>query len=250
MGANFMKKLAFGAVAAAMVACLGSAQAGVITFDEPINSPFAPFAPFFGDGDEFYQSDFWLQPFSNAAEAQPGDLVGAVVDGSDPFACSTMLCPTGNASNYYASLNDGVLALGHLGGNFFRVNGFDASFLGNGVGALPAVAGLLRLQGIRANGTSITQTYLLDGPDANGNLGFDSYLTTGAFRTTNLVMLFAFGFACNELGTCNAFTTNRGQFALDNLDVSVIPEPASLALATLSLGLMGAVHRRRRVVAA
>lgn len=246
-----MKKLAMGAVAAAaLVACLGNAQAAVITFEESLDSPLALMAPFFGNGDEFYQNGFWLDPFSNAPGAQLGDFVGAVVDGSDPGTCVTLKCPVNNATHYYTSVNDGVLALGRMDQTGFKVNGFDASFLGAGVSTLPAVAGLLRLQGVLADGSSLTQTYLLDGADAAGNLNFGTYQTAGAFRSTEFVLLFAFGFVCNDIGNCNAFSTNQGQFALDNIDISVIPEPASLALATLSLGLMGAVHRRRRVAKA
>lgn len=234
------------AVAAATLLSLGLAQAKIIDFEQAVASPFAPFAPLFGHNDEFYQQDFFFAPFSNDAGAQNGDLVGAMVNGADlASTCFGVVCPTNNATNFYTSLNDGVLAFGTTSGNLFRVNGFDASFLGASGLALPGVPGLLRLQGITATGASLTQTYQLPGASATGQLGFGSFLTTGAFANTDFALVYAFGFACNAAGSCSAFTTDQAQFGLDNLDVRVIPEPASWALVGLALAGMGALRRRR-----
>lgn len=243
-----MKKLLTkSALAAAALACLGSAHATLITFDEPILSPFAA-PPLFAHGDEFYQGGFWIDPFSNAAGAQVGDLVGALVDGSDVAnTCWSVTCPTNNATNFYTGLNDGALVMGHTTAPNFKVSGFDASFVGAGGLSLPPVAGLLRLQGAKADGTGfLTQTFQLAGPDANGALNFAHYNTSGAFASTLFSYMYIFGFACNAQGSCSAFSSDLGQFALDNIDVTQVPEPTSIALAALGLGLAAVAGKRRR----
>ncbi len=250
-----MKKLCrYLAVAAALVSCAGLAHADVIDFEKPVtaDNSYAPFAPLLTHGDEFYQGNFYLDPFSNVPGAKPGaDLVGALVNGSDLSTCFSVACPTNNASTFYTSLNDGVLALGRLDNKTFTVNSFDASFLGGAdIGTLPAVSGLLRLQGITAAGASLTQTYQLAGP-SGGALSFASYATSGIFATTQFQSLYAFGFAC-DTQTCSAFSTNRGQFALDNIQltsVTAVPEPETWALMLMGLAGVGALRRRQRAAA-
>lgn len=236
-------------VALSAIACIGGAQATLIDFESVVNDPvFSPFAPLYGDGDEFYQGEFWFDPFSNSATSMPGDLVGAMIDGGDLVSsCFGITCPVNNPSQFYATLNDGVLAMGSTLGNKFKVNGFDASFIGAAGAVLPGVSGLLRIQGVVNGVGSLTQTYQLPGPDALGNLNFFQYNTQGAFATTEFDFLYIFGFTCNTSGSCSAFGTNAGQFAIDNINVTVagVPEPASLALAALGLLAAGAARRKR-----
>ena len=252
-----MKKKIFAslAVAAAFVISTGLAHADVVDFEVPVtaNNSLAPFAPLITHTDEFYQGNFYVYTFSNVAGAAQGvDLVGALVNGSDLSTCFSVTCPTNNASTFYTSLNDGVLALGRVDNQSFSVNSFDASFLGGSdIGSLPAVSGLLRLQGFTAAGASLTQTYQLAGP-SNGALSFASYATTGSFATTQFQVVYAFGFACDTAGSCSAFSTNRGQFALDNIQltsVTAVPEPETWALMLFGLVGVGALSRRQRAAA-
>lgn len=252
-----MKKLCkYLAATAALFLGAGLAHADVIDFEEPVtaDNAFAAYAPLLTHYDEFYQGDFYLGTYSNDPGAIPGgDLVGAMVNGSDLSTCWSISCPTGNASTFFTSLNDGYLVLGRMDGKSFSVNSFQASFLGGAdIGSLPAVSGLLGLQGVTASGGSLSQSYQLAGP-AGGTLSFDSYTTSGAFAAAQFKYLYAYGFACDGAGSCAAFSTNRGQFALDNIQlttVTAVPEPETWALMLMGLAGVGALSRRQRASAA
>lgn len=235
------------AIAAAALCCAGAANALVLTFDNLPPSPFAPSMPLIGHTDEFYESGFFVAGLSFDANAQPGDLVGAIVDGSDVAnTCFNVACPTNNPSSFYASLNDGYLAIGALAPLPFTVDSLSASFLGASGAVQPPVSGLLRLQGVRADGgADVIETLQLPGPDNAGQYAFSNYTLNPTFASTQLTQLFVFGFACDAGGNCQAFSTNRGQFALDNLSVTPVPEPSRLALAAIGLALVGGVVRRR-----
>lgn len=237
-------------VAAIALMGAGAAQAALIDFEQPVNTPTAPFAPFLTHGDEFLQGSYYFDPFSNASNAQFGDLVGAIINGGDLSMCAGVVCPTNNSSTFMGLLNDGAVAFGRADGQSFTVNGFDASFIGASGVSLPPVAGLLRLQGFTSTGATLTQTFQLAGPDTGGALSFASYQTSGSFAATQFATVYAFGFTCNSGGTCNAFSSDRGQFALDNISVSAVPEPESAAMFLLGLLSVGAAVRRRRLRAA
>jgi len=230
----------------AIVLSAGAAQATMIDFEQPVNSPYATNAPFFGHGDEFYQSGYYFDPFSNAANAQLGDFVGTMINGSDLSMCFSVLCPSNNSTNFFGSVNDGAVAFGRLDGRSFAVNGFDASFMGASGASFPAVSGLLRLQGVTSSGASMSQTYQLAGLNDSGALGFGSYQTNGSFASTMFATVYAFGFACDDKGSCSAFSTNTAQFALDNISVTAVPEPETTAMFALGLIAMVAAVRRRR----
>lgn len=238
---KFLLRMAAGA---ATLACIGAAQATVLTFDGLAPSPLALNMPLLGHNDEFYQSGYWFDPFSNDPNAVDGDLVGAIVNGADVAnTCSGVVCPTNNSTNFYTALNDGVLAVGRIDSALFKLTGLQASFVGASGDAFPAgVTLLLRAQGVKADNTSTTADIQLPGP-VNGVFSFNSYAYSAAFANTEFQYVFLFGLACNAGGSCSAFTSDKGQFAVDN--ISVVPEPGQWLLLGLGLAALAPLARRR-----
>ena len=234
------------ALIAAIAMSAGAAQAEIIDFEQPVGGQTALFAPLLTHDDVFLQGSYSFNTFSNTSNAQFGDLVGAMINGSDLAMCFGVVCPSNNLSTFYGALNDGAVAFSRLDGQSFAVNSFDASFIGGMDSSLPPVAGLLRLQGFTRTGATLSQPYQLAGLNDSGALGFGSFNTSGAFASTKFAQVLAFGFACNAGGACNAFSTDRGQFALDNISVTAVPEPETAAMFGLGLLAMVAAVRRRR----
>jgi len=244
-----MQKFLKNALLIAALAATGGASAAVITFDGLEESPFAPFMSMglLGHNDEFYQSGFWLAPFSNQVGAQTGDLVGAIVDGADlANTCFSVACPTNNATKFFTALNDGAFALGTLSNQSFSLSGFSASFVGASGQVFPSTTLILRAQGTKADGTgSLTASFNLPG-QTGGAFSFANYATSGTFATTQFSNVIFYGLACNTAGSCSAFSSDKGQFALDNINVTAVPEPSTWLLMGLGLAAVGAIARRRR----
>jgi hypothetical protein len=213
---------------------LPAAQAGVINFEGAATG-------FLMDGDSFQHSGY---VFSGAFVGAPGDgggLVGAVVDGSDIGVCSNFTCPQNNPSQYLGAFNDGMLQMASANHGGFHLGGFDASFFGHDLSAEPPIAGVLQLTGLLADGTAVDEYYALE----SSLYGFQHYETSAAFAAGNFVSVLFSGYSCNWRGLCNAFNSDQGQFALDNIATSDVPEPGSYLLLGLGIVLMSTVLRRR-----
>jgi hypothetical protein len=232
-----------GLVGAAMLA---PAHADVITFEG--NSGLT------GHTDGIQEKGYNVGFYSNAPGAMPGDLVGSFVDGSDPGTCVGGRCPINNPSTYFGALNDGYVDIKSTApGGAFSIKSFDASFIGGfaALSSYPAVAGLLRIQGWLADGSSATETYELAGPSAAG-FNFAHYNTTDAFGNLQFVDVALFGYVCDAQGSCSAFSSDQGQFGIDNIALSdfsqvpggEVPEPSTCL--TLGLGMLGLLAARRR----
>ncbi len=233
-----LRRLLAGALVGAAFA-LPAAHASVIDFEGIGNN-------LIGHNDVFQQGGLAFTGYSLADLATPGELVGAIVDGTDLGVCAGLACPVNNQTNFYSALNDSALFIDPAhAGDSFKIKGFDASFIGAVAGAsYPAVAGLLRVQGFYADGSTVFENYSLNGP-TGGSFGFQHFNTSGTFGEQAFTQVAIFGFTCNTTGACSAFTTNKGQFAIDNILVAV-PEPTTYLMMLLGLASIGAVARRRR----
>lgn len=236
------KSLLRTAIAAAALVSLGAAQATVITFDEAIDTTFAPFAPLMGHLDEIQTQGFWIDTFSTKAGALPGDLVGALIDGAQQAViCGGFLvCPVNNPTGYLAALNDGLPDIGRLDGNAFKFTQFDGSFIAAAGDVVLATSILVRVEGYSGASLAYAQDFFMPGP-ANGNYTFATYALNAANAGTYVTEVAFRGFACTTSTTCSR-SLDKAQFALDNLNV--VPEPASWAL--VALGLIGSAAATRR----
>ena len=255
---SFWTKAALGAAA---IVSASLAQAAVIDF-EHVNTSGAVLPPLVLDGDYFSQGTatqgsftFGIYDVHNASPFPDYALVGALANGGDATTCLDGLCPRGNTSNFMETVNDGVFFLNH-GGAKLTLNSFDAAFLAPaGVSIGTGTAAYLAVESDRSDGTYAVGIFALAGPTA-GNTSFASYLAdnatiiggTGSLTSGDITSIYAYAYYCNS-GSCNFGTSDRGQFALDNLSISAVPEPSSWLLLAAGLGALGVASRRRRTAA-
>jgi len=239
------------ALVAVALASLGVAHAAHITFDDGLDTSQVPFAPLLTHGAPLYQDGFLIGPVSTLPDATDTDLVGALVSGSDVAStCVGLVCPTNDASTFLVGMDDSAVYLSEASdsGKPFTLGSFSASFVGNGIDPLPLTggAGVLRVLGVHADGTTSFEDFVLAPANDQGQLSFSTYQSS--FANTPLVAAIFFAFHCDTQGQCSdAFTNNKAQFALDDIEVSAaVPEPATWGMAALGLAVLGLARRRHR----
>lgn len=237
------------------------AQAAIIDF-ENTDSSGAPFAPLLTDGDYVTQDGYYFQVLDphNQGGAPDMSLVGSLTNGVDPGTCLDGVCPRGNATNYIAALNDGIVAFGLLSGGTSTLSRFDAAFLAPGGSAATALPAYLAIEGDRDDGSYAVGIFALGAVASDGTTAFQTFQTsnaqiisgTGTLISGNVTNWFAYAYYCGTGGSCTAFNSNKGQFALDNLaldgggSIGGVPEAATWAMMILGLGGIGATLRRQR----
>ena len=248
-----LKKLLCASVIGALGAIAAPASAAVVTFDNVTNIVTPQLNAgdtVYNTGDAFTEAGFTLRVLNSAtADADEYGFVGALVNSSNPFACTITACPVGNGSNYFAGVNDGMLNISFAGAAGFRLGSLSYAFVGPAPGLANASYGQLVLTGTTKTGATISIAGDFPGQDAAGNFTFDQFLVDPAFGGTTLTSLSINACLFDETGACSSerfVTQNQAQFALENLNLSVVPEPASIALMLLGLAGLGTVSRRRK----
>lgn len=206
----------------------------------------------------------WLSPAAHAdvVDFEPAELAGVYFPGDSfvqgGWVLSTLgdfglidsavalgtQAPSGNATQFYFASNDSQLRLTAEGGLGFSLEGFSAAFVALDPPSTQATVIVAR--GTLLDDSQVT-AYWEFAPSNTSSFPFTAYAGSTFAAFTNLKQVEFFACSWTDGVACSAPTQNNGQFAIDDISVSVVPEPASALLMALGLaGFAGLGLQRRR----
>ena len=182
-------------------------------------------------GDSFSQGSFVLTALMDFGVVDTVAALGAVA-------------PSGNAGSFYFASNDGRLNLAAAAAAPFSLDGFSAAFVPLEPASTQAT--VLVARGTLQDNSLVTAVWQF-APSNTSSFPFTAYAGAAFDAFSNLKQVEFF--ACSWVGgvACTMPTMNNGQFAIDDISVTVVPEPQSALLMALGLaGMAGLGLRRRR----
>ncbi|GAB2873158.1 hypothetical protein GCM10027277_48040 [Pseudoduganella ginsengisoli] len=177
-------------------------------------------------------------------EAQAGSGM-TVNNGTE--ACTILACPASD-SQYYAGINDGSVDFSAKA-NDFQISSLNFAFVGPIVGLPDFSYGQLILTGQKVGGGIITAARNFAGQNANGDFMFSHWDLGADWADQHLTSLSISSCVFTNDGCVNSVdfpAFNNAQFAIDDLKMTTVPEPGSIALLMLGAAGMGMASRRRR----
>lgn len=241
--ARTLKKITVAALGAIALMSALPAMADVLDFN--LQNP-----DIFGGGNSFSEGGYTFLVNDTTAPGGGGGLAGVISNGNDPDSCNGLACPVGNATMYYAGVNDGSVTISRDGGAF-QLNSLSYAFLPPLPGSGPYSFGQLTLVGTLLSGGTASTSIDFPALGAGGYSPFalsalDSAFTSGIYSSVTIgACLFT------SATECSYPYGNQAQFAIDDLNVTAaVPEPETYAMMGLGLGVLALMRRRKLRAAA
>ena len=219
---------------AAVVSAALSPQAQAGTVPGVINFEGDALTGLYFPGDVFSQAGFAMSPDFDFGTIDKAPSLGAAA-------------PSGNATQFYFNSNDGGLSMQRSDGLAFNLDGFSAAFVPLIPGPNPDQNIVIVAIAFDMDNNFIFDFFSLGDTSASApnSHPFITYNDPADFsQFSNLVFAEFFACALTPTTLCDPPTHNNAQFAIDDINVTVIPEPSTAAL--MALGLLGLALRRRR----
>jgi hypothetical protein len=201
---------------------------------------------------EVLDFEFITPPFAYHTSFTHGDYIfsgngGVATAAADP---SVNPAPSGNGTTFYSALSSSDVVLQRTDGLAFDLHGFDTGVFMPGQVPAGTAAGLLFARATNAFGQTVVQSWDFGTSAGDGSFAFRS-IGSGLSAFRNLTQVHFFACLYGAFGTgCVPPLADSGlaEFALDNLNVTAVPEPAGYALMGAGLAALIAWRRRPRSV--